>query len=148
MMYLLLFLLQVVNSYISPSSFKKSTSFQLSYIGNEGLNEDQLLDKAILLKGPVMEGYGRGSKQLGVPTANLPQFDSQLKKYDIKRGVYFGWARVDGDERDYPVVCNIGFSPTFEEDPNDCLTIEAHLLDRVKLANEEEQEVSSNTIEI
>ena len=72
MMYLLLFLLQVVNSYISPSSFKKSTSFQLSYIGNEGLNEDQLLDKAILLKGPVMEGYGRGSKQLGVPTANLP----------------------------------------------------------------------------
>ena len=46
-----------------------------------------LLEKSILLVGKVATGYGRGSKKLGVPTANLPHFDEQLTKYNVPRGI-------------------------------------------------------------
>jgi FAD synthase len=36
--------------------------------------------------GPVAAGYGRGSKKLGFPTANLPYFDDILQSSDIKNG--------------------------------------------------------------
>lgn len=72
-------------------------------------------------KGPVMAGYGRGSKKLGFPTANLPHFNSLLNEFQLKNGVYFGWAQIGNNNNNgidtaveiYPVVANIGFSPTF-----------------------------------
>jgi riboflavin kinase len=41
------------------------------------------------------KGFGRGSKQLGIPTANLP-VDNNLTPWisDIESGVYFGWASL------------------------------------------------------
>ena len=66
----------------------------------------------------MASGYGRGSKKLGFPTANLPYFDSPLSSNHIMAGVYFGWAAVDGKTPEdssviYPCVANIGKSPTF-----------------------------------
>ena len=62
----------------------------------------------------MASGYGRGSKKLGFPTANLPYFDSLLDSSDIKNGVYVGWANLpSAAPRLHPVVVNIGFSPTF-----------------------------------
>ena len=45
-----------------------------------------LLEKPILLIGEVAAGYGRGSKKLGVPTANLPYFDTKLAENNVARG--------------------------------------------------------------
>ncbi|KAJ6610497.1 riboflavin kinase [Mycena sp. CBHHK59/15] len=47
------------------------------------------------MEGKVIKGFGRGSKELGIPTANLP-VDENLTPWivDIKSGVYFGWASL------------------------------------------------------
>ncbi|PIL34246.1 hypothetical protein GSI_03957 [Ganoderma sinense ZZ0214-1] len=47
------------------------------------------------MEGRVIHGYGRGSKTLGIPTANLP-VDNKLTPWiaDITSGVYFGWASL------------------------------------------------------
>ena len=47
------------------------------------------------MEGKIIRGFGRGSKELGIPTANLPVDDSQTTWIaDIKSGVYFGWASL------------------------------------------------------
>ncbi len=65
------------------------------------------------LSGTVQHGYGRGSKSLGFPTANLPQFEEFLDKFQIINGVYCGWAVVEGENTLACCVTSIGFSPTF-----------------------------------
>lgn len=66
--------------------------------------------------GRVTTGYGRGSRKLGFPTANLPHFDTALTKYAVNNGVYFGWLTIEAPSYEktvYPCVANIGISPTF-----------------------------------
>jgi FAD synthase len=60
-----------------------------------------------------MNGYGRGSKKLGVPTANLPHFDKELKESALSNGVYFGWGYLPNEREVLGCVVNIGRSPTF-----------------------------------
>ncbi|KAJ1420485.1 hypothetical protein B484DRAFT_399859 [Ochromonadaceae sp. CCMP2298] len=88
------------------------------------------LDDIIVVQGQVQSGYGRGSKKLGFPTANLPQFDTELSFYGVATGVYCGWASLEG-EGPYPCVVNVGKSPTFVGQENAGNILEAHLLDRV-----------------
>ena len=79
-----------------------------------------------LVQGQVAKGFGRGSKKLGVPTANLPCSLFQQQLDQLPCGVYVGWAAVrDGVHK---CVCNIGFSPTFVGEENPEKIIEAHLL--------------------
>ncbi|TGZ61737.1 hypothetical protein CRM22_007811 [Opisthorchis felineus] len=62
--------------------------------------------------GKVVHGFGRGSKQLGIPTANLDASVVARLPSTIANGIYFGWARVEG----YPVcktVVSIGWNPFF-----------------------------------
>jgi len=94
------------------------------------------LHEALLLHGPVSKGYGRGSKKLGFPTANLPHFDSQLASNsggNLPNGVYFGWGRV-ADGSTVGCVANIGKSPTFVGQENSINIVEAHLLAPTSLA--------------
>jgi len=66
--------------------------------------------------GRVTTGYGRGSRKLGFPTANLPHFDTALTKYAANNGMYFGWLTIEVlpyENTVYPCVANIGISPTF-----------------------------------
>lgn len=65
------------------------------------------------LSGTVQHGYGRGSKSLGFPTANFPQFEEFLDKFQIINGVYCGWAVVEGENKLAGCVTSIGVSPTF-----------------------------------
>jgi FAD synthase len=60
-----------------------------------------------------MNGYGRGSKKLGVPTANLPHFDDEIARNSLKNGVYFGWGYLPSEGEILGCVANIGKSPTF-----------------------------------
>lgn len=43
------------------------------------------------LAGDVTTGFGRGSRDLGFPTANLPPSPLQEQLQDLPSGVYFGW---------------------------------------------------------
>jgi FAD synthase len=74
-----------------------------------------LLSPMIVMSAIVQPGYGRGSKKLGFPTCNLPQFDDMIEKLSLNRGVYFGWSYLPDPPQGqiYGMVSNIGKSPTF-----------------------------------
>ncbi|ROT36588.1 riboflavin kinase [Sodiomyces alkalinus F11] len=91
------------------------------------------------MEGKVISGFGRGSKELGIPTANLP-VDAQTPWIDdVKSGVYFGWASLalppdhpdrpfDGDTPAfllYPMVMSIGYNPFYK---NTVRSAEVHVL--------------------
>jgi riboflavin kinase/FMN adenylyltransferase len=82
---------------------------------------NRLLTRSFYLKGLVEKGVGRG-RTFGIRTANLRTFAETIPA----RGVYCGWAEVRGKR--YPAMVNIGVNPTFTEDADQKLVIEAHLL--------------------
>ncbi|KAK4549489.1 hypothetical protein LTR36_006486 [Oleoguttula mirabilis] len=45
------------------------------------------------LDGKVIKGFGRGSSELGIPTANIPISGLSVGGHeDVESGVYYGWA--------------------------------------------------------
>lgn len=110
--------------------------------GTEGENSSQLylvvltktplapMRSPMLLRGAVSQGYGRGSRKLGFPTANLPEsaFSGALSK--LSPGVYSGWAVLESnDGGPFQMVANVGYAPTFEGQENREMIVEAHLMD-------------------
>lgn len=47
--------------------------------------------------GKVTKGFGRGSKQLGCPTANL-EYDT-VRTVDLENGIYYGFAQLEVPKR-------------------------------------------------
>jgi len=97
----------------------------------------------IYLSGAVQKGFGRGGKDLGCPTANLPD-DSLPQMVDITPpGVYFGYAQVSARRSDdqvngpssgtleeeqtkvHPMVMSLGWNPFYK---NEKLTAEIHVM--------------------
>ncbi|KAL1718385.1 hypothetical protein EV715DRAFT_252631 [Schizophyllum commune] len=94
------------------------------------------------MEGKVIKGFGRGSKELGIPTANLP-VDERSTPWiaDIKSGVYLGWAslRLPSSHPNhptpsseassgfsiYPTVMSIGYNPVYK---NKERSAEVHVL--------------------
>lgn len=74
--------------------------------------------------GPVIKGYGRGSKVLGIPTANLSTEGYSDILSEHPSGVYFGWAGLS-NRGIFKMVMSIGWNPYFN---NDEKTIEPWLL--------------------
>lgn len=64
------------------------------------------------VQGKVVKGFGRGSKQLGIPTANFPEdvVDSLPKGFTA--GAYYGWASVD-DGAVHKMVLSVGWNPFY-----------------------------------
>jgi len=98
--------------------------------GGLGRHRSEPLERLPALAGAAAAGFGRGSRQLGVPTANLPLslFSSSEAERDapLPTGVYLGWARLRGETR--ACVVNVGRAPTFEGREAAEKTVEAHLL--------------------
>eukprot|EP00808_Paulinella_micropora_P014130 g6215.t1 len=87
------------------------------------------LDRVYKLQGKVVKGFGRGSKLLGCPTANLDPnaFNTQLAA--APRGVYYGWASINAG----PVcksVLSLGYNPQFSDMKHE--TVEAYLMHEFK----------------
>ncbi|KOS17277.1 Riboflavin kinase [Escovopsis weberi] len=104
------------------------------------------------MEGQVISGFGRGSKELGIPTANLP-VDNALTPWiaQIPSGVYFGYASLllppshpdalptlspststsdstspsDPPFQVYPMVMSIGYNPFYK---NTLRSAEVHIL--------------------
>ncbi|XP_071714379.1 bifunctional riboflavin kinase/FMN phosphatase-like [Rutidosis leptorrhynchoides] len=74
--------------------------------------------------GPVIKGYGRGSKVLGIPTANLSVEGYATLLSEHPAGVYFGWAKLS-TRGFYKMAMSIGWNPYFN---NAEKTIEPWLL--------------------
>lgn len=101
-----------------------------------------ILEAPVRLCGRVVRGFGRGSSQLGFPTANLAirwdANDSDILSSDERAvldfvataptGIYAAWARVcDGpDTGVYKVAMSVGWNPHFTDLKHK--TIEAWLL--------------------
>jgi riboflavin kinase/FMN adenylyltransferase len=80
----------------------------------------RMLGRPYALRGVVVPGEGRGSKQT-VPTLNL---DTQAEVLP-KSGVYVTRTRERGSAREWPSITNIGYRPTFDGQNR---TIETYLL--------------------
>lgn len=97
------------------------------------------------MKGKVVSGFGRGSKDLGIPTANIP-VDGVPWIESAESGVYFGWAGVQLSSkepitpesaaivpqkaakagwRQFPMVMSIGYNPFYK---NTIRSAEVHIL--------------------
>ncbi|KAK3420069.1 hypothetical protein EUGRSUZ_G00853 [Eucalyptus grandis] len=63
--------------------------------------------------GPVIKGFGRGSKVLGIPTANLSTEGYSDLLSEHPSGVYFGWAGLS-TRGIYKMAMSIGWNPYFD----------------------------------
>jgi len=93
----------------------------------------------IRLAGPVQRGFGRGGRDLGCHTANLPEDALGPITSVAKTGIYYGFARVTeehhGDEergtfgvedlKVLPMVMSLGWNPYYK---NENLTAEVHIM--------------------
>ena len=81
--------------------------FVISFAAYEHL---KILEEPMLLKGPVVHGFGRGSKQLGIPTANLDADKLGSAMEQLPAGIYFGWSSVGPDQDIHKMVMSVGWS--------------------------------------
>ncbi|PZC77388.1 hypothetical protein B5X24_HaOG203436 [Helicoverpa armigera] len=78
----------------------------------------------LFLEGEVVKGFGRGSKDLGCPTANYPLEVVQSLPKDLVPGVYYGWAQINQSQI-YKMVANIGWCPFYQ---NKQMSVETHVM--------------------
>lgn len=86
----------------------------------------RLQENPFIASGEVVKGFGRGSKDLGIPTANFPESVVESLPADINTGIYFGWARVE-DGPIYKMVVSIGWNPFYN---NEKKSVETHILNK------------------
>ncbi|KEY66861.1 hypothetical protein S7711_05215 [Stachybotrys chartarum IBT 7711] len=92
------------------------------------------------MEGKVISGFGRGSKELGIPTANLPVDDTVTSWIaDLPSGVYYGYASLalppshpdkppsagTSPFSIFPMVMSIGYNPFYK---NTVRSAEVHVL--------------------
>ncbi|KAG8224750.1 hypothetical protein J437_LFUL005319, partial [Ladona fulva] len=63
--------------------------------------------------GKIVTGFGRGSKELGIPTANYPIEVVEALPPSLSTGIYYGWANIDGGPV-YKMVMSIGWNPFYQ----------------------------------
>ncbi|RPA90069.1 riboflavin kinase [Choiromyces venosus 120613-1] len=91
------------------------------------------------LSGPVIKGFGRGSKELQIPTANIPIDGLRVGGCEtVESGVYYGYAGLDlpttttasddderGGSKVFPMVMSIGWNPFYK---NSVRSVEVHII--------------------
>ncbi|XP_066151426.1 riboflavin kinase [Euwallacea fornicatus] len=76
------------------------------------------------IRGKVVKGFGRGSKELGCPTANFDDEIVNNVSEDLSTGVYYGFGQVNGGQI-HEMVMSVGWNPFYH---NSKKSIEVHLL--------------------
>mmetsp|Transcript_7828 Transcript_7828/g.23532 ORF Transcript_7828/g.23532 Transcript_7828/m.23532 type:complete len:455 (-) Transcript_7828:3051-4415(-) len=87
------------------------------------------------MAGTVVRGFGRGSAQMGVPTANIDPAPLADVLAGLPKGVYLGWAALDApagwpdaDRGVHKMVMNIGTRPTVDKSDAPELSVEVHIM--------------------
>ena len=96
------------------------------------------LHEPIDLQAEIVHGFRRGSKELGIPTANLSMEDLGEKGENLRTGtiilffpheilwnlgIYYGWITLNNQR--YASVVSVGWNPFYK---NVKKTVEAHVL--------------------
>ena len=87
----------------------------------------EVLEPSIKLEGEIVKGFGRGSKEIGCPTANFSQevVESKFPK-SLGSGIYLGWARLSDDSENVEkAVISIGWNPFYG---NTKKSVETHII--------------------
>ena len=79
----------------------------------------------IRLISTVVKGFGRGSTDLGIPTANVSRDDCSCSFDALPCGIYWGYARVEPSADVYKTAVSIGYNPTYG---NTFKTVEPHFI--------------------
>lgn len=95
-------------------------------INNCDFNNVNQMNLPQTFEGVVIKGFGRGSKELGCPTANIPVEPYEKILLDFPLGVYWGLASVN-DGPVYGMAMNVGWSPFYK---NKEKTVEIHVLNK------------------
>ncbi|XP_067615358.1 putative riboflavin kinase [Eurosta solidaginis] len=74
--------------------------------------------------GEIVRGFGRGSSELGIPTANYPLEVVKALPAAFTQGIYYGWANIDNGEV-YKMVMSIGTNPYYD---NKEKSMETHIM--------------------
>ena len=72
----------------------------------------RLLNPPLRLRATVVKGFGRGSKLLGIPTANMDMTEiaSQLEEgIGVENGVFMGFASLTNGSEIHKTVLSIGW---------------------------------------
>lgn len=75
-------------------------------------------------QGEIIKGFGRGSKQLGIPTANFAEDVIEKLPPEIETGVYFGYASINNSPV-YKMVMSVGWNPFYK---NQKKSMETHIM--------------------
>ena len=108
------------------------------------LTENYKLAKPLHMRAKVVRGFGRGSAEMGLPTANLDPAEISLNwqkelnddTVDVKNiplGVYFGYCQLEGDDSGKKIaVLNVGRRPSFVDKKNyeNDVTVEVHCVEK------------------
>lgn len=79
----------------------------------------------IVLEAEVVRGFGRGSKELGIPTANLDMNELGEKGESLPTGIYYGLASIDGGDDLIECVTSVGWNPFYK---NEKKAVEVHIM--------------------
>uniref|UniRef100_A0A1B6MDA5 Riboflavin kinase n=1 Tax=Graphocephala atropunctata TaxID=36148 RepID=A0A1B6MDA5_9HEMI len=83
-----------------------------------------LEDFPFFASGKIIKGFGRGSKELGIPTANYSEEVVNSLPVSVTPGIYYGWAQVDSGPV-YKMVMSIGWNPYYN---NKKKSMETHVI--------------------
>ena len=75
-------------------------------------------------KGEIVKGFGRGSRDLGFPTANFPQQVIDELPQELVGGIYCGFAQVDNGPV-HDMVMSVGWNPFYN---NEKRAMETHII--------------------
>ncbi|QRW19495.1 riboflavin kinase [Rhizoctonia solani] len=84
---------QLIRSPTRPTAPLRTESFRSSRPTIVGGDEPEA-PFPVIMKGAVQRGFGRGGRELGCLTANLPDESLDPMTSVAKPGIYFGYARV------------------------------------------------------
>ncbi|KAI5706412.1 hypothetical protein M8J76_016310 [Diaphorina citri] len=76
-------------------------------------------------KGIIVKGFGRGSKELGIPTANMCDEAVKSLPESFDPGVYYGWSKLSDGPTVYKMVMSIGWNPFYK---NKKKSMEVHII--------------------
>ena len=79
------------------------------------------------LEGEVIKGFGRGSRELGIPTANFNEQVVSSLPSDLETGIYFAWTQLENDCNGIirKAVVSIGWNPYYD---NSKKSVETHVM--------------------
>lgn len=78
-------------------------------------------ESVIRIRGTVVKGFGRGSSELGIPTANVDTMAVARVLPGATTGIFYGWASLPGKYPGtvYATALSIGWNPFFKSGDDD-----------------------------